>query len=96
MSMYECKNCGDDHSTFPGVFMAVNTTDPVYPYHRTEFEERWNTYSVDAPLDWRWKEFWNWLGENKIMWFCSLRCADNYMYRLRVEQDTEFTKEADD
>lgn len=81
--MYECENCGADGCSFPGVFLAVNTQDKVYPYHRSKFElkleelyrdEGKSHYTSEA-----WKDFWSWLGDNEIKWLCSTKCAVAYL-----------------
>jgi len=86
MSMYECDNCGTQESTFPKIFMAVNSTDSVFPYHNTEFEEKFNELSAEGTKG-GWKLFWEWLGENHIRWFCCAECATAYIKHPEEPQE---------
>lgn len=90
MSMYECVGCGMEESFFPKIFLAVNTSDPNFPYDRNEFEVEFNNLATPYPeehyISQRWEKFWSWLGDNKIRWFCSVECAINY---LRKESGNE-------
>lgn len=85
MSMYECAECGNDHATFAQVLMAVNTIDSVYPYHETEFEQKfnelWEPTGVEHYDPKGWEKFWSWLGDKKILWFCSKECAIKYLIK---------------
>lgn len=85
MSMYECENCGYDFATFPSVFLAVNTDDPIFPYHNTEFEKKFDEiaryYKTQGFSPSLWNDFWAWLGDKKIKWFCSKKCAIEYLQK---------------
>ena len=85
MSMYECADCGEEHGTLAQVFLAVNTEDSVFPYHRTEFEIKFNELWKDTGISHYdpegWRKFWSWLGDEKILWFCSKECAANYLQK---------------
>jgi hypothetical protein len=93
LSLYECRHCGADECFFPGVFMAVNTPDDVYPYHGNEFELKFDEIrGEEKDIVKAWNLFWAWLGNTKVEWFCSLKCVDDYLYKLRVERDPSFTE----
>lgn len=95
MSMYECENCREDHCTFPNVFLAINKSDPIYPYHNSLWENFFAKINQSVrDLDLRWRNFYAWLGEtghknnsniknypadNGLKWFCSKECAIKYL-----------------
>lgn len=91
MSMYECKNCGEEHSTIAQVFMAINTTDEVFPYYNTAFEQKfnelWTPTGVEHYDPEGWKKFWQWLGDNVIEWFCCKECAIEYLVNHREKEE---------
>lgn len=84
MAMYECENCGCEESTHPKVYLAINTTDPVPPYHRNKFEQKYGELGD-------WEIFFQWLcrtdilpdgpQNNGLKWFCSILCAMEYLQR---------------
>lgn len=90
MSMYECKHCGNDWGNFPGVMLAINDI-PSYPnnHHENVFEIKFDEFIKESPpkkeggtrydYEEAWKAFYAWLGEEKMLWFCSKECAGTYL-----------------
>ena len=79
MSLYTCKNCGSEESFFPAVMLAVNTQDPLYPYHNNEFEQRFEEFRVVFQVEESFKKLYQWLGINKLLWFCSIECSIEFL-----------------
>jgi len=96
MSLYYCEQCGLDKCFFPKVFIAVNDPDLEYPYHRSKFETKYDEFYNKAIKEGysqyhtennayvkAWKDFWDWLGEAEIKWFCSNKCAEMYIDKIK-------------
>lgn len=83
MVMYKCEKCGEEHAAFPNVLLAVNIPDKKYSFHRSEFEKKWDEIRSSYDVEESWNIFWAWLGEKagerKMKWFCSERCAIEYL-----------------
>lgn len=90
MSMYECKQCGEDHCVFPGVLLAINIPDKQYPYHENLFEVKYGEMVSHNMLQSYegWPIFWNWLGEEsgRMLWFCSKECAIKYLQEYEEKE----------
>jgi len=86
MSLYCCDYCGGDECFFPKVFLSINTTDKIYPYYNTLFENKYNEISKGIIKDpnrdsYRqvWDAFYLWMMRTQRLEFCSIECAINYL-----------------
>jgi hypothetical protein len=90
--MYECEKCGSDESRLPGVFLAVNNDmvdDADTPnfdaiYNSICWENKLEVYDISGEaisenIGKAWNLFWQKIGNEKMKWFCSKRCAAEFL-----------------